>query len=316
MPTKKSAMSSKSAKSRTVEPFTITRTFDAPRPTVIKAWTDVDELKKWWGPKGGEVLTATMDLRPGGLFHYSMRSTGSDIWGKGIIKEVALPDRLVWLNCFSDPDGGTTRHPMVPDWPLELLTTVTFEAVGDKTKVTVVWDPAGASEAGLKAFDSMRDSMQGGWGGSLEVLAEVLAGPQTAPEPQALTPHLTIAGAAKAIDFYVKVFGAKEVTRMPAKDGKRIMHAVITINGGTLMVSDAFPEHDGPVPPTPTSKVPVAVALNIASPADVDAIFAKAIKAGATSQMEPVDQFWGARFAMLTDPFGHRWMLNANNPKS
>lgn len=314
MPTK-AGKPAKPAQASKVAPFVIERTFNAPRSAVVKAWTDETELLKWWGPKDRKMLHVSLDMRPGGLFHYGMQFAGQDMWGKWIIKEVDLPNKLVWLNCFSDPNGGTTRHPMVPDWPLELLTTVTFTEKAGKTTVKVVWDPIGASEAELKAFDAMHESMNGGWGGSLEVLGEVLEKFETAPASQAVTPHLTLSDAAKAMDFYVKVFGAREVSRMPAQDGKRILHGVITINGGTLMLSDAFPEHGGPAPPTPSSKPPVAIALNIASPAGVDAMFAKAIKAGATSIMEPADQFWGARFAMLTDPFGHRWMLNADKPK-
>ena len=128
---------------------------------------------------------------------------------------------------------------------------------------------------------------------------------------QSVTPYLTIKGAAQAITFYQKAFGAKEETRMPAQDGKRVMHACLQIKGGQVFLCDEFPEHGGPGAPSRDHPAPVAVALALTKPAEVDAIYKQAVAAGATSVLEPSDQFWGDRFAMLTDPFGHRWMLNA-----
>jgi PhnB protein len=69
------------------------------------------------------------------------------------------------------------------------------------------------------------------------------------------------------------------------------------------------------VPATPAKPAPVAIAIQFAKPAEVDATFRQAVKAGCKSTMEPQDTFWEARFAMLADPFGHRWMLNAPLPK-
>jgi PhnB protein len=126
-----------------------------------------------------------------------------------------------------------------------------------------------------------------------------------------VTPYLTVKGAAEAIAFYQKAFGAKEEMRMPAQDGKRLMHAHLSLTGGQLFLSDEFAEHGGPSAPTADRPAGVAVALAFNQPAEVDATFKQAIAAGAKPVMEPADQFWGARFAMLTDPFGHRWMLNA-----
>jgi uncharacterized protein YndB with AHSA1/START domain len=85
------------------------------------------------------------------------------------------PERLVWVNSFSDPEGGVTRHPMAPDWPRELLTTVTFADENGRTRVTVQWVPIDASEAEQRAFDQGRDSMTRGWGGTFEQLVAYLA---------------------------------------------------------------------------------------------------------------------------------------------
>jgi PhnB protein len=127
---------------------------------------------------------------------------------------------------------------------------------------------------------------------------------------QSIIPYLTVKDAAGAIAFYQKAFGAAETFRMPADDGKRLMHAALAIRGGTLFLSDEFPEHGGAAPKE-GQHVPVAIALALSTPADVDATFKQAVSAGATGTMEPDDMFWGDRFAMLKDPYGHRWMLNA-----
>ena len=126
-----------------------------------------------------------------------------------------------------------------------------------------------------------------------------------------ITPYLTVRGAAAAIDFYCRAFGAAERMRMPAPDGQRLMHAELGVNGGVIFLSDEFPEHGCSGAPEASAPPPVAVSLALGTAQEVDAIHARALAAGATSEMGPMDAFWGARFATLRDPFGHRWMLNA-----
>jgi uncharacterized protein YndB with AHSA1/START domain len=156
--------------------FVITRVFDAPRDLVWKAFTDPERMKEWWGPKGFSVITSKMDLRPGGTYHYGMKAPdGAAIWGKFIFREIVAPERMVFINSFSDEAGGQTRHPMAPTWPLELLSTFTFEDVGGKTKVTIRWAPHNASEEERKTFDAGHDSMRQGWGGTMEQLQTYLA---------------------------------------------------------------------------------------------------------------------------------------------
>jgi PhnB protein len=126
-----------------------------------------------------------------------------------------------------------------------------------------------------------------------------------------IAPYLTIDGASAAIDFYKAAFGAEEMFRQMAEGGRRVMHCSLRINGGTVMLSDSFPEPGTPGP-DPARPSPVAINLALADPAEVDRIAARAREQGATITMGPEDTFWGARFAQLTDPFGHRWMLNAD----
>ena len=121
-----------------MKPFEISRVCDAPRDKVWKAWTEAEHLKHWWGPKGFTVSYCKVDLRPGGIMHYCLRMPdGNEMWGKFAYREIVKPERLVWINSFSDKEGGTTVHPMSPDWPREMLTKVTFEEQGGKTLVVL-----------------------------------------------------------------------------------------------------------------------------------------------------------------------------------
>ena len=128
---------------------------------------------------------------------------------------------------------------------------------------------------------------------------------------QAIVPYLTVKGASEASAFYQKAFDAKENARHPAEDGKRLMHVALSIHGGDVFLCDEFPEHGGAPAPSKERPAPVQLTIQLKAPKDVDAIYAQAVKAGATGVSEPADMFWGARFAQLLDPFGHLWMLNA-----
>lgn len=157
--------------------FVISRTFDAPRDLMWKAWTDSDRMGKWFGPKGVTNIHSKNDLRPEGVYHYGMRTAdGNEIWGKWVYREIVEPRKLVFVTSFSDPKGGITRHPMAPDWPREMLSTITFDEKGDKTTVTVTWAPINATAVERKTFEAGRESMKGGWSGTFDVLESYLAG--------------------------------------------------------------------------------------------------------------------------------------------
>jgi PhnB protein len=129
-----------------------------------------------------------------------------------------------------------------------------------------------------------------------------------------ITPYLTIKGANEAIEFYKKAFGATENARLPAEDGKRLMHAEIALHGSVVLLSDEFPEHGMVTAPANENSSPVAIALHFEKPADLDAAFKRAAEAGAKTVAEPADMFWGGRFAALADPFNHRWLMHAPLP--
>ena len=119
-----------------------------------------------------------------------------------------------------------------------------------------------------------------------------------------LTPYLSIKGAAKAIDYYKEVFGATELFRMAAPDGK-IGHAEIKIGNSPLMLADEFPEMEF-VSPQTLGGSPIGLMIYVD---DVDTMFNKAISAGATEVKPLQDQFYGDRSGTLKDPFGHVWTV-------
>lgn len=117
-------------------------------------------------------------------------------------------------------------------------------------------------------------------------------------------PYLTIDGAVKAAEFYKKAFAAKVAMIQPPDAKGRSMHAHLYINGASVMMSDAYPEHGHPL------QAPAA--FNIMLPVDdVDAWYSRAIEAGCKATMPPADMFWGDRYGQLKDPFGVTWAFSS-----
>ncbi|MCD2518599.1 VOC family protein [Massilia sp. G4R7] len=119
-----------------------------------------------------------------------------------------------------------------------------------------------------------------------------------------ITPHLVCEGAARALDFYRDCFGAVEVSRMPGPDG-RIMHAELRIGDSMVMLADDFPDYGSPGP-IALKGSPVVMHLYVR---DADAVWERAMAAGAKPLMPLGDAFWGDRYGQFLDPFGHRWAV-------
>jgi len=148
----------------------ITRIFDAPRELVWKAWTDPERLMQWWGPKGFTAPVCQIDLRVGGKYLNCMRSPeGRDYWGTGVYREIIPLERIVCTDSFADEHGDVvpaTHYGMRPDFPLEMLVTVTFEEHEGKTRLTL-------KHVGLPSGED-HDNTQAGWNESFDKLAESL----------------------------------------------------------------------------------------------------------------------------------------------
>ncbi len=120
----------------------------------------------------------------------------------------------------------------------------------------------------------------------------------------AITPHLVCRDAASAIDFYKRAFGAVEIMRLPGMDGK-LMHASVKIGDSIVMLVDEMPQW-GALGPESLKRSPVTIHLSVA---DADAAFARAVAQGATATMPVAEMFWGDRYGVLRDPFGHSWSI-------
>ncbi|HET6278887.1 MAG TPA: VOC family protein [Candidatus Polarisedimenticolia bacterium] len=132
-----------------------------------------------------------------------------------------------------------------------------------------------------------------------------MSGVKPVPEGYStITPHLVVDGAAEAIEFYVKAFGAEEISRMPGPNG-RLMHAEIRIGDSRVMLVDTFPQW-GSKGPDALGGSPVTIHIYVD---DADALFTRAVAAGARVTLPIADMFWGDRYGKLEDPFGHKWSI-------
>ncbi len=129
----------------------------------------------------------------------------------------------------------------------------------------------------------------------------------TKPVPDgfhSLTPHIVVPDGAQAIEFYKKAFGAQERLRHLWPDGSKVMHAQMKIGDSMLMLGSEFPPHSL----SPKSRGGTSVYLHLYV-ADADAAFHRAVQAGCTVRMPVSDTFWGDRYGVVEDPFGHQWSI-------
>jgi uncharacterized protein YndB with AHSA1/START domain len=138
----------------------ITRVIDAPRALAFKAWTQPEHIARWWGPQGFTTIHCEMDIRAGGAYRFGMRSPqGTEHWKRGVWREIVEPERIVFTFAWENPGGDVPHN--------ELLTTVTFEEEGTRTRLTLRQGPF--------ATTGQRDSHGTGWTSTLERFAEYLA---------------------------------------------------------------------------------------------------------------------------------------------
>jgi PhnB protein len=122
-------------------------------------------------------------------------------------------------------------------------------------------------------------------------------------------PHLVVADGVEALEFYKTVFGAQEGHRMMSRDGTKLMHGEIVLDGHTCFVSDEFDGGEGGTCKTPQTLGGTCVRITLAVD-DADALVERAVAAGARVLMPVEELFWGARYGKIADPFGHEWGIN------
>ena len=151
------------------------REFEAPRDMVWRAWTDPEILSRWYGP-GVETVIHEFDLKPGGQWLNEMKWGENSMLSKMVFKEVTPPERLVWDHySATDKEWNSVKNPKMPDWPDVLLTTVTFDDAGEKTKVRLTQTPVDASDAEIACFGQMMANMDNGWGAGYKILEEIFS---------------------------------------------------------------------------------------------------------------------------------------------
>jgi uncharacterized protein YndB with AHSA1/START domain len=156
------------------DPLIITRTFDAPRELVWRAWTEPEHFMRWWGPEHYTSPVAKMDLRVGGTYLASIRSPeGQDFYSTGEYREITPPERLVFTDAFADAEGNVvpaSYYGMEGEWPDNILITVTLEEENGRTHLTMRQDGIPTGEMG--------EQMAVGWNEYFDKLAAALVGSQ------------------------------------------------------------------------------------------------------------------------------------------
>ncbi|MGG3640958.1 SRPBCC family protein [Bacillus gobiensis] len=154
----------------------ITRTFNATRELVFKAFTESEHLQNWWGPKGWTFDISKFEPRQGGVFHYSQISPdGSVMWVKFVYHEINAPEKLIYTSCFSDEKGNIVPAPFDDNWPLEILNTFTFSEHEGKTTLTMNGTPVSPTEEEIKTFEESQEMIQKGFSGTFDQLADYLS---------------------------------------------------------------------------------------------------------------------------------------------
>lgn len=156
--------------------FTTSRVFDAPIDLVYEVHTKQEHLANFWGPTGCKEEILAFDFRTGGrMFHRMDTPDGHTMYAQHTYREIVVPRLLTMITNFCDADGNIIRQPMIDNWPLKMLTRMSFEKVsGGKTKITIHSVPFEAGAIEHEAFKQGHESMQSGYGSTFDVLDKYL----------------------------------------------------------------------------------------------------------------------------------------------
>ena len=161
----------------TVTPSKIVREFDAPKTLVFDAWTKVEHLNNWMFPMQGcscEFVKA--DIKTGGSsLHKVTMPNGHEMWLFTQYEEVSAPEKLVFLQYFSNKNGDIVQMQHIPNWPKDMLATLSFEEIEGKTTITFLWEPRNPTAEEIIAFESTRADHDKGWGAGMQQLQVYLS---------------------------------------------------------------------------------------------------------------------------------------------
>jgi len=153
-----------------LEIFKHERRFAGSVTQIWDAWTQEEQLLSWWGPAGMTLNITHFDFRPGGQMIYSMSSPLGTMWGKFVYQDIKAPHDLSYIVSFCTEDATPIRHPIVPLWPLEVMTVQNFSQDGDKTLIRSSSYPLRATPAEHAAFVAGHASMHMGFNATFSQL--------------------------------------------------------------------------------------------------------------------------------------------------
>ena len=153
--------------------FIMERVFDAPRDLVWEAWTKPEYLSEWFGP-GVDTIIHAFDLSRGGVWLNEMKGENYSMRSRIVFQTVDPPSKLVWHNSSANEDWEVTGNPNMPDWPTTMQMQVELIDQGDKTAMTMTWEPFNPSAAEAAAFAAAMDKLGKGWGAGMAILERLL----------------------------------------------------------------------------------------------------------------------------------------------
>ena len=147
-------------------PFQVAHEFQANRDFLYNVWTDQRHVKIWMVPPGCSIRFTRCDIRPGRTSHYCLTSSaGEDVWGKVIYRQMIKPKYIEYVQYFSDENEVVGRHPLIPTWPTEMLTTINLSDKELRTNVSIHWTPLNARPEEIETFNAAHLQMEHDWKG-------------------------------------------------------------------------------------------------------------------------------------------------------
>jgi uncharacterized protein YndB with AHSA1/START domain len=149
----------------------ITKQVHAPQDLVFSMWTDGNHLLHWWGSPGVKLDVVSIDVKPGGLFHYKQTlPDGQVVYGKFTYHKVESPNKLAFTSSFADEQGETIRAPFNESWPIEILNTLSFSEENGETTIEIEGLPFNATEEERAVFQSAEEAIKKGFSGTFAQL--------------------------------------------------------------------------------------------------------------------------------------------------
>jgi uncharacterized protein YndB with AHSA1/START domain len=155
--------------------FRLTYTFNAPKQMVFEAFSNAEALNAWWGPVETENKVVSLDFRPAGIFHFSMKAkNGAISYGRFLFQTIQPYDLLEFTNAFADANANIVKAPFDIPLPVEIAYRLEFTEVKGKTTIHLTGKPVGGSEEEIAGFRAINEGMEQGFGATFGKLAEYL----------------------------------------------------------------------------------------------------------------------------------------------